>query len=125
VMAVIFQNHPFGLAKKTPDLNNQKRFLRGAPDNSILTMEDDTVKDHTHGLHDPGHAHSYGDKYSKRRGQAMAGLAGDYNDGVSDHTRQSSSHSTGISVNGITESGVKGDETRPKNMHVTYIMKIW
>lgn len=45
--------------QKTPDLNNGMRFLRGAPDETILTLEDDMMEDHHHNVDDPGHVHEY------------------------------------------------------------------
>ena len=41
--------------QKTPDLNNEKRFLRGGSDQEVLTLEEDMVMDHTHDISDPGH----------------------------------------------------------------------
>ena len=32
---------------------------------------------------------------------------------------------TEIKVNGVASNYQKGDETRPKNMNVIYIMKVW
>ena len=49
--------------QKTPDLNNERRFLRGSPDDSILTFEDDQLQDHHHDISDPGHEHDYSDYY--------------------------------------------------------------
>ena len=40
--------------QKTPDLNKQKRFLRGAVDEDELKLEDDQIHEHTHDLTDPG-----------------------------------------------------------------------
>ena len=37
------------------------RFLRGAPDDSVLTLEEDQLMDHEHNVIDPGHSHSYDD----------------------------------------------------------------
>ena len=49
--------------KLTPDLNGEKRFLRGNSDRDVLTLEEDQIQDHHHALADPGHAHPYVDKY--------------------------------------------------------------
>merc|ERR1719507_1591726 len=48
----------------TPNLNGEKRFLRGASDSEVLTMEEDQMQDHTHAITDPGHKHGYNDKYT-------------------------------------------------------------
>merc|ERR1719507_2404363 len=47
----------------TPNLNGEKRFLRGASDSEVLTMEEDQMQDHKHQVSDPGHSHSFVDKY--------------------------------------------------------------
>ena len=41
--------------QRTPDLNNERRFLRGGRDETVLTMEEDALQDHTHSVVDPGH----------------------------------------------------------------------
>merc|ERR1711990_772147 len=48
----------------TPDLNGEKRFLRGASDSEMLTLEEDQMQDHKHDVSDPGHSHTYDDKYT-------------------------------------------------------------
>ena len=40
----------------TPNLNGERRFLRGSDDVHQLTLEDDMVQDHIH--KDPGHTHT-------------------------------------------------------------------
>ena len=53
--------------QKTPDLNNEMRFVRGAPDDSVLTLEEDQLMDHEHNFNDPGHTHDYKDySYGKQ-----------------------------------------------------------
>ena len=47
--------------KKVPDLNGERRFLRGGPDEDLLTLEDDQVQDHHHIVVDPGHSHPFTD----------------------------------------------------------------
>merc|ERR1719460_1565003 len=47
----------------TPNLNGEKRFLRGAPDSEVLRMEEDQMQDHKHDISDLGHDHSYVDSY--------------------------------------------------------------
>ena len=48
--------------KKVPDLNGERRFLRGGPDEDLLTLEDDQVQDHHHIVVDPGHSHPFTDQ---------------------------------------------------------------
>jgi len=155
-------NESIWAGKNTPDLNNQMKFLRGAPDASVLTMEDDRVKDHTHhvvepahnhevtdpehnhGVNDPGHTHGYEDIYTRDNGRSTAGLAGRYFANPEKHYETTYLEKTGISLNvektgislsdttigvsvkGVKEETIKDDnETRPKNMHVIYIIRVW
>merc|ERR1719458_1270097 len=48
----------------TPNLNGERRFLRGASDSEVLNLEEDQMQDHKHQVSDPGHFHKYDDKYS-------------------------------------------------------------
>merc|ERR1719391_83446 len=109
----------------TPDLNGEKRFLRGASDSEVLTLEEDQMQDHKHQVSDPGHAHNYNDKYTNNRDGPHDGP----NDGEGifdyDHNRTSDSSKTGITVNGVSSGYRSGSETRPKNMNVIYIMRVW
>jgi len=50
--------------KYTPNLNGEKRFLRGGIDADQLKFEEDQIQDHLHEFNDPGHSHAYGDKWS-------------------------------------------------------------
>ena len=122
-------NPPSVLAgQRTPDLNNENRFLRGSPDETVLSFEEDMVLEHGHDINDPGHVHSYTDKYGELtdnyQSDKGSGLAFMVN---SDHARTSISQTTGIEVGSMTgvATSQKGSETRPKNMHVTYILRIF
>ena len=122
-------NPPSVLAgQRTPDLNNEKRFLRGSPDETVLSFEDDMVIDHGHDINDPGHFHTYVDTYGhldeNYQSRSGSGLKFKVN---SDHDRNTRSQTTGIKVESVSGIGSsqKGSETRPKNMHVTYIMRIF
>jgi len=114
----------------TPNLNGEKRFLRGGSDSEVLTMEEDQMQDHEHRVSDPGHSHSYVDKYPQlfTGDNGYDGLA-DY-DRTDDrldksHNSESESSPTGLTVDGITSEYRFGSETRPKNMNVVYIMRVW
>jgi len=120
----------------SPDLNGEKRFLRGASDLEMLTMEDDQMQNHTHKVSDPGHSHSYIDKYTNFGYGHEDGHSGPAHDDDKldrwdwPHDSTSGSRHTGITVQGVTSKfremdvGV-GDETRPRNMNVIYIMRVW
>ena len=116
--------------EKTPNLNGEERFLRGGLDNVQLHLEEDSLQGHTHGITDGGHSHPYDDKYPKWG--SHPGDAGyyDYSSHESiftwdfSHARTSSKAKTNIKVAAV--SGARtSEETRPKNMRVTYIMKIF
>merc|ERR1711971_894123 len=109
----------------TPNLNGEKRFLRGASDSEVLTLEEDQMQDHKHELNDPGHSHVYDDLYTDNRdgpntgpkdGEGIFGLS---------HTRTSEKSTSGITVQGVSSGFRSGTETRPKNMNVIYIMRVW
>ena len=95
----------------TPDINNEKRFLRGGHDEEQLTLENDTIK---------SHHHDYEDRHYQIRGgnshNCVNSLVSFPNDGspdpVCDTTR-------------TTTSTGEGDmETRPKNMNVIFIIRV-
>merc|ERR1711971_1202163 len=48
----------------TPNLNGERRFLRGASEEDMLTLEEDQIEDNMHEISDPGHSHGYVDKYT-------------------------------------------------------------
>jgi len=115
----------------TPNLNGEKRFLRGASDSEVLTMEEDQMQDHKHDISDPGHDHSYNDKYPNWGGddQGYKG-PGTFSDSTNDrfdksHARTTGETYTNMAVEGISYSYRHGAETRPKNMNVIYIMRVW
>ena len=108
--------------ERTPNLNTAGRFLRGGSDETVLTLEEDMVQDHQHGVNDPGHTHPSPYKYELAF--ACGSVCGaDYSSPSSQETIPSST--TGISVTGISNGYRYGDETRPRNMHVVYIMRVY
>ena len=111
--------------QRTPDLNNEMRFLRGAPDGSVLTLEEDMIQDHQHEVEDPGHSHGYQDAHTRHDGYYVeAGSDRTYFWNPQDFSRTTNYTLSEISVKGVID-GSYGTETRPKNMHVTFIMKIF
>jgi hypothetical protein len=112
----------------TPNLNGEKRFLRGASDSEMLTLEEDQMQDHKHQVSDPGHSHSYIDTYHQTGVDGYMGTSV-LEDTVYDRwdgprTKTTASKHTGLTVQGVS-SGRHGSETRPKNMNVIYIMRVW
>jgi len=114
----------------TPDLNNQKRFLRGGSDQEQLTLEEDQIQDHQHhiSLDDPGHSHGFIDKYFKPNVDDYTGPIGtdERNGGFAfPHLSLTSPVKAGVTatVTGVSV-GNSGSETRPKNMNVIYIIRV-
>merc|ERR1711971_780713 len=114
----------------TPNLNGEKRLLRGASDSEVLTLEEDQMQDHKHQVSDPGHSHVYDDRYTDNRANdnGFWGPEGaDKEDERFDksHPSISDPKHTGMTVEGISSNYRSGTETRPKNMNVIYIMRVW
>ena len=131
----------------SPNVNSEGLFLRGGSDTQALNREDDQIQDHSHidTGHSHGadsHSHGYGEYYSafsgSGRGDCLpeAGQCMHYDHGDSTlnnyiwDSRTSDSvglniHSSNSGVGGIDGSYRKGVETRPKNMRVVYIMRIF
>jgi len=116
--------------KVTPDLNHGRRFLRGGVDADQLKMEEDQLQDHMHEFTDPGHDHPYVDKWSSDRTnqEGHYGPTGsDTHNGRFDNPNDqtTSKSSSGVKVTGVSSSYRSGDETRPKNMNVIYIIRVF
>ena len=122
----IIQQPSIWAGQRTPDLNNQMRFLRGAPDDSVLSLEEDQIIDHQHDVTDPGHVHDIENavNYMGSVYEFHVGSDHDYIVMVGGKPKISSAK-TGISVGRVSDSTQRGSETRPKNMHVTYIIRIF
>jgi len=132
---------------KTPNLNGERRFLRGGSDDQALVIEDDTLEDHTHidpgHTHtDSGHSHSYIDKYRCHEkdpnnycdddgnwgGSDSPDTHGDRFDGSHDAVTAngiSSIQSSASNIAGVAESYRTSTETKPRNMNVVWIMRVW
>ena len=102
-----------------PDLRDM--FIRGAGSSPVGTLEQDTLKSHTHTatVTDLGHLHGV------PQGDRIGGGTGDYASG-DDYTTQihayvnSQTATTGISV---TNANTGDAETRPVNKRVLYVIK--
>ena len=113
--------------KQVPDLNGERRFLRGGSEEEMLTLEDDQILEHEHNLHDPGHTHPYKDIH-------YDDTENDDGPQVSDHqvdsyrypfTFQTSKSWSGVSVGLVQDTVLHGDENRPINMGIIWIMRVW
>ena len=92
-------------------------------------MEEDQMQDHKHTVSDPGHIHPYVDTYYGFPADGHFGpssIGSDMELDRWDHAyhKSTSSRHTGLTVQGVS-TGKHGSETRPKNMHVIYIMRVW
>ena len=113
--------------ERTPNINGEERFLRGGLDGVQLDTEEDSLQAHTHGVSDSGHSHGYDDKYTSGNSNGHLGPNGQ--DETSDRYDQSHSSTTNsatshIKVTDVSEARTSG-ETRPKNIRVIYIMKVF
>ena len=115
----------------TPDLNNEQRFLRGGVQSEALETQQDALQKHEHNLHDPGHDHSYIDGHvniGKDEVKRNGNRGPKYHDLLSDEWNKLTTRYTKSSTSKIRVQEVRAaqtaDETRPKNMKVTFIMKV-
>ena len=132
------------VGQDTPDLNNQGLFLRGSLDGGAGSVQSDALKNHEHNVDDTGHTHSASGsvgshglpsaQYNRNFEQHNTSVHGNekhgdqYDSGCyetqgSGCTTWSHSHSMSVSVGSVTSGS--SSETRPKNMAVVYVMRIF
>merc|ERR1719495_33082 len=119
----------------TPNINGLHKFLRGGADEAELTLEDETTKlpDHVHNATATAeatskpHSHSYNDLHLGNSGEMCWGAYWD---------QVSTSYTTGettvevevtvdVEVEGVSTLSKSVNETRPTNMNVIYIMRVF
>ena len=119
---------------KTPELNNAERFLRGGTPADALETQEDSLQNHHHHVDDKGHQHRYNDRFWDNLDRTSTKPLPDWGsyapeDNIGDqhnaphdyyHTHKSKSY---IAVKDV-KNGRFDSETRPKNMKVTFIMKV-
>ena len=115
--------------EKTPNINGEERFLRGGLDGVQLHTEEDSLQAHTHGVSDSGHNHGYDDKYPNYGGNDMGHYGPAHADGDNDrfdksHASTSNAATSNVKVTDVSGARTSG-ETRPKNIRVVYIMKVF
>merc|ERR1712150_211411 len=116
-------------------------------DSDALVFEEDTIEDHQH--IDPGHAHTDGghthpyidrypciendpNNYCDQHGEWGTEASKDTN-GDRFNNPNSATTSSGASniqasfsnIGGVADNYRKGTETKPKNMNVVWIMRVW
>ena len=147
---------------RTPDLNSIGAFLRGAPEDLVLEVEESQIEDHVHDdfghQHDctasstaNSHYHGYEAAYAHNLGDNTADTEGGitscaYVSGLGDcgkrmglrydKHRDADSANTTVSTNcslvssssgmgGVSSAANSGTETRPINMKVLYIIRVF
>ena len=108
-------DHPSPWAGKlTPDLNTERRFLRGGHDSDQLKLEDDSIKSHDHSTKD-----TFFWPYpspSCPTGSHQVNIWGIDSNHNQDDRRCEEDFSTGSTGN---------EETKPKNMNVIFIIRVF
>ena len=119
----------------TPNLNANGHFLRGGNENNAMEFEEDQMQDHEHtdpehSHNSPPHSHTYEDRgvheypWFIPNGNYYAYGVGDDKKRTSDTTTVTINNSKS-NIGGVTSSYRSGDETRPLNMKVIWVMKCW
>ena len=120
-----------------PDLNKAGRFLRGGDNVTSWTYQDHMMGQHKHSIHDPGHKHTddghghdllvsgdYGDEPRHVMSQSPYDTAWSSRYVGRGYANIQSSH-TSITVEEVSSTSIPlGNEVRPKNMIVQYIIKV-
>ena len=120
----------------TPDLNTAERFLRGGSEDDALKTQEDKIKQHNHGCtatsSSSPHTHNYQQAYRK---DDDGDICGTYLKKCSDPDtlayQKNASDSSTVPVNthcvvgDVPSSAGAGEETRPVNMKVVFIVKCW
>merc|ERR1719206_1620687 len=105
----------------TPDLNGQKRFLRGSDEKDMLTLEAENTRlpDHKHNATSSPHSHTYTETHTSETCKMASGSHWC----IYNTDTRTGSTTVHIDVSYVDEHSTFDDETRPKNMNVIYIMR--
>ena len=104
---------------RSPDLNSIGAFLRGGTEDQVLEMEDDQIRDHDHGY------------YAASMGSSEGDVCGTDKAGCADpdtlvYRKFRRTESARVLVDKWSKnSGRVGSETRPINMKVMYIIRVY
>ena len=94
-----------------------------------METEEDSLQAHTHRVSDSGHHHGYTDKYASYEDHVngyWGPESSDYNDDAYDYPHDASTNSATSNIKVTDVSGARtSGETRPKNIRVVYIMKVF
>ncbi len=102
-----------------PDAGNRFAKNGGKSGDNVGSFQDDENKRHNHGVTDPGHTHGYDDKYNRHERSDNANDRDVASNGTTSDWRTTGSSTTNISIN-----SAGGNESRPKNAAVYYIIKL-
>lgn len=90
----------------------------GNTGNAVGSKQQDDFLSHDHEITDPGHSHQYWDEYNPPRNSDNASDRWVADDQTVETEKSTDPANTGISINPRG-----GNETRPKNVYVNYIIK--
>ena len=100
-------------------INNGRTDAYADPDNrAVGSFQDDEFKEHNHPIIDPGHTHPYLD-YIRKEGKGDDDPSGN----ISSNNHEYNNRTTSSVTTGITIVNRGGDETRPVNAAVNFIIK--
>ena len=83
------------------------------------------MQDHEHDISDPGHTHPYYDQYRRVEKEITHGGSWYATGNMDTSSKETFTNTTGVTVTGVSSSYRHGDETRPKNMNVIYIIRVY
>ncbi len=107
-----------GDANVDPNKNSRFALNGGNTGNLVGSYQNDEFGEHDHSINDPGHLHDYRDLFQNNQ------ESDDANDrNVADDSETSVVRQTEVAFTGITINDRGGDETRPRNAYVHYIIK--
>ena len=118
---------------RTPDRNTIGAFLRGGTEDLVLEMEDDQVQDHEHSCSATASDHDHGYNAGEDGSEDGEICGNDGTNGCDDrdtitYTKSLRTETAKVpvscSVDGVS-SGRRGSETRPVNMKVLYIIRVY
>ena len=101
--------------QRAPNLNNDRRFLRGGKDSEVLDVEEDSIGKHNHGYLDKYYGGNY-NKYCPTKSKAYKTPEGVWNVDAEKDWICRESQATGY---------IGTKETRPKNMKVIFIIRVF
>ena len=89
-----------------------------------METEEDSLQAHTHDVSDSGHDHGYDDKYANGYSKLFDCGTNCGANFEASHARTTNSATSNIKVTDVNGARTS-DETRPKNIRVVYIMKVF